>query len=303
MSAEQTMECSNNSQQPKPDYNDGNIRIKIWNNPERHDAHEIFTAMGCYVNAMEQFNKLVLQSVYPDSDFRYTFSSVENGSFSSVLSRIFVNVKDKFENLIDDGSDHELSDILIKNPEINDPKEVHLLAESIEERIADVFDIEGYSPYIDPVKLAEILKLISEGNENLEEGERVDVIINKDNVVPINTKFRSKVPVSKMAVTKVVPYRGPDEVKVIRPCNFGRYQWELKSKLTKDTYKAHFDKDCDWLNQYQNGEIPVVTARHTLKIKVEYDKHMTGKSYEIKNAIIKNVTVETDLVDGEQIQL
>jgi len=303
MSAEQTMECSNNSQQPKPDYNDGNIRIKIWNSPERRDAHEIFTAMGWYGNAMEQFNKLVLQSVYPDSDFRYTFSSVENGSFSSVLSRIFVNVKDKFENLIDDGSDHELSDILIKNPEINDPKEVHLLAESIEERIADVFDIEGYSPYIDPVKLAEILKLISEGNENLEEGERVDVIINKDNVVPINTKFRSKVPVSKMAVTKVVPYRGPDEVKVIRPCNFGRYQWELKSKLTKDTYKAHFDKDCDWLNQYQNGEIPVVTARHTLKIKVEYDKHMTGKSYEIKNAIIKNVTVETDLVDGEQIQL
>lgn len=303
MSAEQTMKCLNNSQQLKPDYNDGNIRIKIWNNAQRHDAYEIFIAMGCYVNAMEQFHKLVLQSVYPDSDFRYTFSSVENGSFSSVLSRMFINCKDMFEKKIDASSDGELSDILIKKPEITDPKEIHQLAESMENRIAVLFCIEGYSPYIDPIKLAEILKLISDGNENLEEGERVDVIINENNVVPINTKFRSTVPASKMVLTKIIPYRGSDEVKVIRPCNFGRYQWELKSKLTKDTYKAHFHKDCDWLQLYQNGDIPVVTARHTLKIKVEYDKYMTGKSYEIKNAIIRSVKVEMDLVEGEQIEL
>ncbi|MCV5755300.1 hypothetical protein OFN51_41510, partial [Escherichia coli] len=77
--------------------------------------------------------------------------------------------------------------------------------------------------------------------------------------------------------TKKEPYRGIDEVKVIRPCNFGRSQWEVKSTITGDTYSANFDLKCDWLERYQSGKIPVVTAKHTLRIVVSYDKYIVDK--------------------------
>ncbi|PTO86524.1 hypothetical protein CWN98_13435 [Vibrio splendidus] len=304
MSVEQALNCSNNTN--IHDYDDGNIRIKISNKPNRSDAHEIFLAMAGYVCAVEEFNRIITQAIDPDSDVKFTFSKVENASVGSALKRVFLKVKDGFEQYIESGSDrdiHDLGLLLEENPVVTEPKEVHSLATRLEDQIVDTFDLQSHRPYVDPVKLAKVLHTISGANECLQEDETVDIIVNSNNVVPINTKFRSQISESQMSVTKIIPYEGPDEVKVIRPCNFGRSRWELKSKLTKDAYKAHFDPQCAFLEQYQNGEIPVITARHTLKIRVTYDKYMTGSSYDIKNAIIKSVTVDTDPKDIEQIEI
>ncbi|MEZ8472174.1 hypothetical protein AB6D20_010055 [Vibrio splendidus] len=149
--------------------------------------------------------------------------------------------------------------------------------------------------------MAEILELITNGNKSLCEGESVEVH-QGGNVIKLNTHFKSTVPVSKMGLTKKQPYRGFDKVKVIRPCNFGRSQWEVKSILTGDAYNIHFHKNCDWLQQYQDGKIPVVTAKDTLKIKVSYDKYVIDKKNVIKNAVVETVTVNKD-PDGEQITI
>lgn len=193
----------------------------------------------------------------------------------------------------------EIEAVLKSNSEISTPKQIHDLSHTLEDQIRTNASIASdVHPYVDPVKLAEVLELITRGNELLYEGERVEVH-EGSNVVSFNTGFRSKIRASKMGLTKKESYRGIDEVKVIRPCNFGRSQWEVKSTITGDTYCAHFDVKCDWLERYQSGKIPVVTAKHTLRIVVSYDKYIVDKKNIIKNAVISSVTVNTD-PDGEQ---
>ncbi len=278
---------------------DGQIRIRINNQKDREDVHELFTAMGCYMHAIEDFNRLVINSVEPDANYKFKLSGVENGSLISRVSSVLKNIGDRFGDLVDSAAMNEVSVLTKSVDEVNEPRDIEDLARTLEKKIAEELNLgDDVIPYIDPVKLAEILMLISQGNENLYEGETVE-IGNYGNVIPINTKFRSKVPASKMALTKKEPYKGYDNVKVIRPCNFGGSMWDLKSTVTNDSYSAHFHKKCDWLTRYQNGEFPAVTAKHTLKILVEYDKYITGKKHVIKNAIIKSVEINED-PDGEQ---
>ncbi|MGF1888219.1 hypothetical protein L4D13_19020 [Photobacterium profundum] len=283
-------------------HEDGHIRIRINNQKDREGIHELFTAMGCYMHAIEDFNRLVINSVEPDANYKFKLSGVENGSLISKMTSVLKNIGGRFEKLVDSTAMNEVSALTKSVTEVNEPRDVTDLAKTLERKIAEELGLEGeIEPYIDPIKLAEILMLISNGNENLYEGETVE-IGNYGNVIPINTKFRSKVPASKMTLTKKEPYRGYDNVKVIRPCNFGGSLWDLKSTVTKDSYSAHFHKECDWLSRYQNGEIPVVTAKHTLTIRVEYDKYITGKTHVVKNAIIKSVEVNED-PDGKQSEM
>ncbi|NRB65457.1 MAG: hypothetical protein HRU40_20970 [Saprospiraceae bacterium] len=273
---------------------DGFVRIRINNQKDRDNIHELFTAMGCYINAVEEFNRLVINSVDADATFHYKLNGVEDGSIISKVTSVFNYIGGHFTNMVDSVALNEVSALTDTEIEITKPHEVYVLAKRLSEKIAELLVSDQLvKPYIDPVKLAKILMLISNGNEYLFEDETVE-LGNYGNVISINTKFRSTVPASKMTLTKKIPYKGTDKVKVIRPCNFGTSKWDLKSIVTGDSYSANFDKDCDWLIQYQNGEFSTVTARHTLIISVEYEKYVTGKDFIIKNAIIKNVKVIED---------
>lgn len=281
---------------------DDNVYIRIDNKKNREDVHELFTAMGCYMHAIEDFNRLIIHSVEPNASYKFGLKGVEDGSIISKVSSVMQNIAGRVSGLIDAAAMREVSSLTQSSNEIRDPKDVEDLARTLENKIAEELNLDdSTTPFIDPVKLADILMLISEGNEKLWDGEKVE-IGNYGNVIPINTKFRSKVPASKMILTGKEPYKGYDNVKVIRPCNFGDAMWDLKSTVTNDSYSARFHKDCDWLSRYQSGEFPTVTAKHTLKIQVEYDKYITGKNHVIKNAMIKSVEVNEDPY-GEQSEM
>lgn len=291
-----------NTQQSALEINDNDIRIRVVNQKERQDPYELFNAMGCYMEAIQKFNALVLHSIEPSVEYSFKFKKVEYSSIVSVVKEWSSSISNAFNGAIHSTAIKEIDAVLKTNNEINSPKQIHDLSHRLEDEIsANTSIASDVHPYIDPVKLAEVLELITHGNELLYEGESVEVH-NKGNVVSLNTSFRSKVRASKMGLTKKQPYRGIDEVKVIRPCNFGRSQWEVRSTLTDDTYCAHFDSKCDWLERYQTGKIPVVTAKHTLRIVVSYDKYIVEKKSIIKNAIISSVTVNTD-PDGEQTSM
>ncbi|EPN5230865.1 hypothetical protein JG663_17640 [Vibrio cholerae] len=278
---------------------DNNIRIRVVNQKERQDPYELFNAMGCYMEAIQKFNTLVLHSVDPSIEYSFKFQKVEYSSIVSVVKEWSSHISNAFAGAVHATAIKEIEAVLKSNSEISTPKQIHDLSHTLEDQIRTNASIASdVHPYVDPVKLAEVLELITRGNELLYEGERVEVH-EGSNVVSFNTGFRSKIRASKMGLTKKESYRGIDEVKVIRPCNFGRSQWEVKSTITGDTYCAHFDVKCDWLERYQSGKIPVVTAKHTLRIVVSYDKYIVDKKNIIKNAVISSVTVNTD-PDGEQ---
>jgi hypothetical protein len=270
---------------------DGLIRIRINNQVDRVNTHELFTAMGCYMNAVEEFNRLVINSVEIDATFQYKFSGVEDGSIISKVKSAFNCVGKHFKDAVDSVALDEVCELIDTDTEVSEPEDVFLLANQLSDKISTLLISEGITqPYIDPVKLAKILMLISNGNECLLPSETVE-LGNHGKVISINTKFRSKVHSSKMLITKKVSFNGTDKVKVIRPCNFGNSKWDLKSILTEDSYSSHFHKDCDWLTRYQNGDFSTVTAKDTLIISVTYDKYVTGKDHVIKNSIIKDVEV------------
>ncbi len=282
---------------------DGHIRIRIDNQKNRDSVHEIFSAMGCYMHAIEEFNRLVVHSIEPNTVYQMKLDGVEEGSvISKLISTTFSNLTIKAARAIDFTAVKEVGALIESTPEVNEPKDINSIAKGLEATLAKELGVNsGIEPYIDPLKLAEVLMLISDGNELLLDDERVE-ISNYGNVIPINKSFRSKVTQAKMALTKKEPYRGYDHIKVIRPCNVGTSMWDLKSIVTNDSYSASFHKDCNWLTRYQNGEIPVVTARHTLKVLISYDKYTTGKKSVIKNAIIESVIVNED-PSGEQNEM
>ncbi|MDX2370901.1 MAG: hypothetical protein QNK36_21275 [Colwellia sp.] len=270
---------------------DGLIRIKINNSLDRSNTHELFTAMGFYMNAVEEFNRLVIHSVRNDATLQYKFHGVEDGSIISKVKSVFNFVGKHFEEAVDSVAINEVCELVDTKKEVTEPQDVFVLANQLSDKLSTLLISEDIvKPHIDPVKLAKILMLISDGNECLLPIETVE-LSNHGKVTSINTKFRSKVHPSKMLVTTKLPFDGVDKVIVIRPCNFGSAKWDLKSILTDNNYSSSFHKDCDWLTSYQNGEFPTVTARDTLKISVTYDKYITGKDFVIKNAIIKDVEV------------
>jgi hypothetical protein len=291
------MRCLDNNQEGT----DSDIRIRIHNKEDRENPYELFTAMGCYMYAVENFNRLIITAIAPDSGYRLRLEGVENGSIISKTKGVLSNVGNFFNQMVESQAIKEVAQLTHSNSEISEPKQVRELADNISKHIMESGQItDGSIPYVDPVLLAEVLTSISEGNKLLFTGESVE-INNNGNVIPINTKFRSNVPASKMSEAESNHYRGNDTIKVVRPCNFGDSQWDIKSTITGDSYKVKFHKSCNWLKRYQNGEFPSITAKHTLSILVEYNKLIIGKNYTIRDAVIEKVSMSED-PSGEQIE-
>jgi hypothetical protein len=281
---------------------DGLLRVRVINQKNRQNSYELFNAMGGYMQAIEEFNRLILCSIQADGHYNFQLNGIEDGSIITRLKSFLRNAGDDIANKIDTIAMQEITALTNSTQEIKSPQQIIDLAESIENNInGKLNNIDRIEPYIDTVKLAKICMLISDANEKLLSGEKVE-IASHGNVIPINTRFRSTVKESHLEAINKIPYRGYDKVKVIRPCNFGGSLWDLKSIITSDTYSAHFHNDCDWLKRYQNGEFTAVTAMHTLNILVEYEKHIIGKTYQIKDAIIISVEVHED-PDGIQTKI
>jgi len=273
---------------------DGLIRVRVVNQKNRENTYELFNAMGGYMQAIEEFNRLILHSIKADGHYHFQLSGVEDGSLITRVKSFLRNAGDDLEKTIDRVAMEEICALTNTSKEIRTPQQIRDLGATIESNVNNKLnDTSRIEPYIDLVKLSKVCTLVSEANKKLLSSEKVE-ISSHGNVIPINTKFRSTVKESDLQAIVKHPYRGYDKVKVIRPCNFGVSLWELKSIMTGDAYNAHFDDECDWLDRYQNGEFPAVTAKQTLKIFVEYEKHITGKKHLIKNAIIKSVEVHEE---------
>lgn len=271
------------------------LRIRIINQADRDNPFELFNAMGAYMEALQKFNTLILHSVEPNIEYNFKFEKVEYSSLVSVVKEWSSRLPSWFNGYIHKCAAKELEILMSNDRQIDSPREIFDMAHSLETRIKKTVSLQGIKePYIDPIKLAEVLERLSAANEDLMDGESVEVY-SGTNVFKLNSKFKSNVKASKLGLEKQVNYNGYDNVKVIRPCNFGRAQWEVKSTSTNDTYYIKFSEDCDWLERYQSGKIGVVTAKHTLRIKVSYVKYtLHDKKTVIKDAVVSSVSINED---------
>ena len=225
-----------------------------------------------------------------DLDVKYELilSDIEKGSIKSVLDSIanglgqFIN--NQSMNLIND---------LINIDELDSTEKIENLIDLQESKIKE--ESNKISPHLDRVKFAEIISDISSANQLLEKGE--EVVINHktsgyDNIYYLNTKMRVSVAPEEMLIKgEHIINTTKDYLDIIKPVNFGDSQWLVRSRTTGKQYLA-FMEDKSWLNRYQTGKLPVITAKYCMIAIVKLDAFKTKRKTEIKRAeILKVVSV------------
>ncbi|USR59931.1 hypothetical protein NFJ01_16920 [Lelliottia amnigena] len=89
-----------------------------------------------------------------------------------------------------------------------------------------------------------------------------------------------------------------DYLDIIKPVNFGDSQWLVRSRTTGKQYLA-FMEDKPWLNRYQTGKLPVITAKYCMIAIVKLDVFKTKRKTEIKRAEILKVV---SIVSSDEVQ-
>ncbi|MCV5886322.1 hypothetical protein OFN71_24135, partial [Escherichia coli] len=147
---------------------DDDIRIRVVNQKERQDPYELFNAMGCYMEAIQKFNTLVVHSVDPSVEYSFRFQKVEYSSIVSVVKEWSSSISSAFTGAVHTTAIKEIEAVLKSSSEISTPKQIHDLSHTLEDQIrANASIASDVYPHVDPVKLAEVLELITHGNELL----------------------------------------------------------------------------------------------------------------------------------------
>ncbi|WP_162382359.1 hypothetical protein [Citrobacter sp. NCU1] len=225
-----------------------------------------------------------------DLDVKYELilSDIERGSIKSILNSI-ANGLGQFIN----NQSMSLINDLIDVDELDSTEKIEKLIESQESKITEEYN--KISPHLDRIKFTEIISDISSANQLLEKGEEV-VICHKtcedDNVYYLNTKMRVSVAPEEMLIKgEHIINTTKDYLDIIKPVNFGDSQWLVRSRTTGKQYLA-FMENKTWLNRYQTGKLPVITAKYCMIAIVKIEAYKTKRKTEIKRAeILKVISV------------
>ncbi|MCG7781893.1 hypothetical protein [Lelliottia amnigena] len=271
------------------------ISIKIDYNSERKNPEDIFSAMALYISAQKKYGNLLADSLDFDVKYELVLSDIEKGSIKSILNSV-ANGLGQFIN----NQSMSLINDLICIDELDSTEKIESLIERQESKIKE--ECNKISPHLDKVKFAEIISDISSANQLLEKGEEV-VISHKtseyDNIYYLNTKMRVSVAPEEMLIKgEHIINTTKDYLDVIKPVNFGDSQWLVRSRTTGKQYLA-FMEDKPWLNRYQTGKLPVITAKYCMIAIVKLDVFKTKRKTEIKRAEILKVV---SIVSSDEVQ-
>jgi hypothetical protein len=274
---------------------DSQISIKIDYNANRKNPEDIFSAMSLYISAQKKYGNLLAKNLDLDIIYDLTLSDIERGSIKSVLGSLAnglgVFINNQSMNLIKDIIDIENLDSIDKIEE--------LITEQ-EEKIQEEYN--KIAPHLDREIFTEVITNISTANKLLEKGETVEVghkFNNEENVSPLNTRLRVSVLPEEMVIKgEHISSTSKDYLDIIKPVNFGDSQWLVRSRTTGKQYLA-FMEDKIWLNKYQTGQLPVITARHCMVAIIRIEAYKTKRKTEIKRA---NILKVKKLLSSDEVQ-
>ncbi|HGN9429166.1 TPA: hypothetical protein ACK11D_001720 [Citrobacter freundii] len=271
------------------------ISIKIDYNAERKRPEDIFTAMALYISAQKKYGNLLAKTLDLDINYDLVLSDIERGSIKSILGSIangfgsFINRQSM--NLVNDLIDLENLDSTDKIESLIDNQEIRIKNEC-----------NKISPHIDRVRFTEVVSDIATANQLLEKNETVEIghkTGSDDNVYYLNTRMRLSVLPEEMKLKgEYIIHTVKDYLDIIKPVNFGDSQWLVRSRTTGKQYLA-FMEDKPWLNKYQTGQFPVITAKHCMIAIVKIEAYKTKKKTEIKKATILSVE---DIISSDEAQ-
>lgn len=274
---------------------ESHISIKIDYNVDRRNPEDIFSAMALYISSQKKYGQLLAKALDLDVNYDLVLSDIERGSIKSVLGSIadglgaFIN--NQSMNLIND---------LVEVDNLDSIDKIETLIGNQEVRIKE--ELNKISPHLDRVNFTEIVSDISTANKLLQKGEKVEIShrsSENENVYHLNTKMRLSVLPEEMIVKgEHIVNTTKDYLDIVKPVNFGDSQWLVRSRTTGKQYLA-FMEDKTWLNKYQTGQLPVITAKYCMIAIIKVDAYKTKKKLDIKRAEIIKVI---DIVSSEEVQ-
>lgn len=261
------------------------VGIKIDYKKNRDNPEQIFSAMALYISAYKRYGQLLAEASDDKIEYELRLQDIQRGSIKALLGCL----GNGFNSLIIKMSSELIND-LTDEDEIISPEQVDNLANKQEARIEK--DIGNISFYINRVEFARILRDLSSANELLYYDEKAEIENNnpdENNIVHINTRMRFLGdPDTMFNKNHPLIYRGRDSLDIIKPVNFGDSQWQVRSRTTNRTFMASIMHK-EWLRAYQNGEIPLITARYCMIAEIYYEADKKNKKCPIKNAVIIKV--------------
>ncbi len=261
------------------------VGIKIDYKKNRNDPEQIFSAMALYISAYKKYGKLLAGEVESGVEYKLFLQDIQKGSIKALLG----SLSNGLSSLITKQS-NELFEDLIDEEHIVSPEQVNNLAHKQEVKMEKING--DISFYIDRIEFAKVLQEISAANEMLYRDEKAEIETfsnTNSNIIRLNTKMRFfGDPETMFDKHKHFPYRGRDSLDIIKPVNFGDSQWQVRSRTTHKTFMATIG-DKEWLRSYQNGEIPIITAKYCMLVDIYCELDKQGKKAHIKKAIITKV--------------
>ncbi|WP_409075042.1 hypothetical protein ACF2G4_14555 [Pantoea sp. C3] len=261
------------------------VGIKIDYLKNRDNPEQVFSAMALYISAYKQYGQLIAQASNDNIEYELRLQDIEKGSIKALLG----SIGNGFGSFITKMSSDLMND-LVEIEEIILPEQVDDLAKKQERRMEE--NTGNISFYINRVEFAKVLKNLSAANELLYKDEKAEIESinpNDNNIVHINTRMRFLGdPDTMFNIKNPMFYHGRDCLDIIKPVNFGDSQWQVRSRTTNRTFMASIMHK-EWLRAYQNGEIPLITARYCMIAKIYYEVDQKNKKSPVKNALIVEV--------------
>lgn len=270
---------------------DSNFELKYEFLPNRSNPAGVFETMARYVQGYNELGKLLADSVGVGEEFELQLLSVKEGSILGAFSAAKGRIQEKVANLIFN-SGIRLHDSLRYVDETATQEQVEELAKTLELSMGSAMNDSLLSyPHIDRKRFAHVLQTFSAANENLVDGESVEVRssdgLNKTSS-QINTRWRFTGNPKEMFDGFVRHFQGTLKLYVKVQVNQGGQVWTFKGVKNEIAFSAKLI-DEKWLDDYQNVRIAPISPKDVLTAEVEYDIFDNGTGQEIKNARIIKV--------------
>lgn len=260
--------------------------IKIDFKKDRSNPSQLFEAMSLYINAYENFGRVLAKSIDLKDEFSFHLEDVQISSIKAKLFQSPSFLNDFFINrVVNAGS--KLFEELVDVEEINSEEQIDNLAANIEEIFVSDGIGKDIDAHIDRKSLSNVLDTVSKANKLIQNGEKVE-IGNAAVSQNINTNWRFSGDLSTMFLgikeTRVVQ----DYLYVKIAINEGKQLWTFKSAKMNKTFAARILVK-DWLSDYQSGLIPPIGPKDTLFATFSYDFY---KPYDKRKTVeIRNVKI------------
>jgi hypothetical protein len=266
---------------------DSDLELKYEYLPNRPNPAAVFDTMARYVKGYNELGDLLADAVGERDAFTFQLVGVQSGS---IIGK-FGAAKNCIQSVIVEAifnSGVRLHEQLTFTEETSTREQVEKLAKTVEGYLANSVII---SPHIDRKKFAEVLQSFSSANENVYNGESLEVKSGSGVTEArsrINTAWRFTGDPKEMFANKTEHFEGELKLTVKVQVNQGGQVWTFTSVKNGNTFSAKIMNE-RWLEDYQEVKIAPISAKDVITAIVKYDIYDSHSGKEIKNAKILDV--------------